>query len=192
MADKFMTADSIHAGATSVSVFFALEDTTTGAATTAKVAADMTGSYWRQAGLRVAITLSDLVGVDSVYSAGGVKEVDGTNMPGLYRLDVPDAAVASGADWVVFAVKVAGCKASRVPVALPTHGNLRDAIFAKVVESAGSYTAQQALSILLAVLAGQTTAGGATLKTPNGASTRVAATINVSNERTAMTLTPSA
>jgi hypothetical protein len=47
------------------------------------------------------------------------------------------------------------------------------------------------LSIVLAVLAGVTATGGATLKSPSGASTRVAATIDGSNNRTAMTLSPS-
>lgn len=69
---------------------------------------------------------------------------------------------------------------------------IRDAIKALVVESQGSYTLQQVLSIILSVLAGVTADSGATLKTPNGLATRVAATVNASNERTAMTLTPSA
>jgi hypothetical protein len=69
---------------------------------------------------------------------------------------------------------------------------IRDAVWAKVVEAQGSYTAQQVLSVYLAVLAGITADAGATLKTPNGVAIRVAATVNGSNERTAMTLTPSA
>lgn len=60
-----------------------------------------------------------------------------------------------------------------------------------VIESAGSYTVQQALSILLSACAGVTTSSGATLKTPDGSATRIAATLNSSNERTAITLTPS-
>ena len=192
MSDLFLTPGTLKAGSTSVSVYFELEDTTTGAPTTGKVGADMTGSYWRQGGVRVAITVSDLAAVNSVYSSGGVKEVDATNMPGLYRLDLPDAAVATGADWAVAQIKVTGCKAARVRLALPTYGLLRDTLFAKVVESAGNYTAQQALSIILAALGGVTTTGGTVLKTPDGSATRIAATINGSNERTAMTVTPSA
>lgn len=65
-------------------------------------------------------------------------------------------------------------------------------IWAKVVEVNPSTTAQAALSIILAAVAGVTTAGGATLKDPDGTANRIAATINASNERTAMTLTPSA
>lgn len=67
---------------------------------------------------------------------------------------------------------------------------IRDAVAGTVVETEGSYTLKQVLSIALAVLAGQTDDAGATIKTPNGAATRVAATLS-SNERTAMTLTPS-
>lgn len=61
-----------------------------------------------------------------------------------------------------------------------------------VVESQGSYTLGQVLSILLSALAGVTSSSGAILKTPDGVTTRITATINVSNERTAMVLVPSA
>lgn len=67
---------------------------------------------------------------------------------------------------------------------------IRDAVMGAVVETQGSYTLKQFASIALAVLAGQTDDAGATIKTPNGAATRVAATLS-SNERQAMTLTPS-
>ena len=192
MADKFLTADSVKAATTSVSLFFSLKATTTSAAVTGKVAADMTASYWRQGGLRVAIGLSNLAAVDSAYSSGGVKEVDATNQPGLYRLDVPDAALIAGADWVVFSIVVAGSIPVDVPVALPTYATLAAALLGTVIETEGSYTVKQALSVMLAALAGVTASSGATLKTPNGAATRIAATIDGSNNRTAMTLTPSA
>ena len=61
-----------------------------------------------------------------------------------------------------------------------------------IVEDQGNYTIQQVLSIVLSVLAGITTNNGLTLKTPNGVVSRVAATVDVNNNRTAMTLTPSA
>ena len=64
-------------------------------------------------------------------------------------------------------------------------------IWAKVCESQGSYTAQQIMSIMLSALAGVTSSGGAVLETPDGVANRISATVNASNERTAMTLTPS-
>lgn len=191
MSDKFL-AGGITAGAVSVSLPAQLVATTTQADVTGKVAADVTASYWRQGGVRVAITVADLGSVNAAYSAGGFKEVDATNMPGAYRFDVPDAALATGADWVVVFLKVAGCISIPFRLDLTTYTPISSALLASIVETEGSYTVKQALSIALAVLAGQSTSGGATLKTPNGAATRVAATVNGSNERTAMTLTPSA
>jgi len=64
------------------------------------------------------------------------------------------------------------------------------AVGGRIVETQGSYTLDQAFRIILAVLAGVTTTGGSVFKTPNGVSTRVTATVNASDERTAMTLTP--
>ena len=67
-----------------------------------------------------------------------------------------------------------------------------DEIWNNVVETQGSYTGQQVMSILLSVLAGETNTGGTIFRTPNDLATRVSATIDGSNNRTAMTLTPSA
>ena len=68
---------------------------------------------------------------------------------------------------------------------------IANAVKATVIEAQGSYTLQQALSIILSLLAGVTADAGATLKTPNGSATRAVITLNSSNERTAVTLTPS-
>lgn len=179
------------AGSGSVTLYFNLQDETTTAPVVGKVAADIVGSYWRQGGLRTAITMTNLAAVDSAYSAGGMKEVDAANMPGLYRVDVPDAALAVGADWVVFSFNETGSISVVIPIALPTYGLLRDTMFDVVVEQAGNFTAQQTLSVILAAVAGRSTSGGTTLKTPDGTATRIAATINGANERTNMTITPS-
>ena len=64
-------------------------------------------------------------------------------------------------------------------------------IWANVCETNGSRTAQQILSVVLAAVAGVTSSGGAVFSDPAGTSTRISATVNGSNERTAITLTPS-
>ena len=97
----------IIAGSTSVSIPIVLRKTSDSTEQTGKVAADMTAYYWRQGSANVSISLSDLGAVNSAYASGGVKEVDSTNQPGLYRLDLPNAALATGVDWVVVSVKVA-------------------------------------------------------------------------------------
>lgn len=74
----------------------------------------------------------------------------------------------------------------------PTAATIATTVLNSVVETQGSYSLKQAMSVCLAVLAGVTSDSGATISTPNGAATRVAATTNASNERTAMTISPSA
>jgi len=64
-------------------------------------------------------------------------------------------------------------------------------IWAKICETEGSRTAQQIMSILLSALAGVTADAGATLKDPAGTNTRIALTIDGSNNRTASIVTPS-
>ena len=96
-------------GATSQSIPIEIKDSsvTTGAGLTglAYNTAGLTAYYWRAGGTATAITLATLAAVNSGYSSGGFKEVDAANMPGMYRLDVPDAAFASGANWVIIELK---------------------------------------------------------------------------------------
>ena len=60
----------------------------------------LVASYVRPGAARTAITLATQTATGA-YSSGGFVEVDGTNMPGIYRLDVPDAALATGVNAVV-------------------------------------------------------------------------------------------
>jgi hypothetical protein len=126
---------------------------------------------------------------DSLIAGSANLAVDATKVGGTVQtggdLAVLVAAILAdtGTDGVV--VNAAGLATDAVT-------EIVNAIKAAVVETEGSYTIQQVLSIVLAVCAGITASGGASLKTPNGVAVRVAATINTSSERTAMTLTPSA
>lgn len=101
---------SIKKGATSQSVYIEVLDSTstTGGRKTGLAfnTASLTAYYVRNQGSATAITLATLAAANSAWSSGGFKEVDATNMPGVYRLDVPDAAVAAGAgDDVTFTLK---------------------------------------------------------------------------------------
>jgi hypothetical protein len=66
-----------------------------GAPLTGKVAADFALSY-RRAGANVPLSLSNLASVDAAHTDGGLYEVGN----GEYRLDLPDAACATGANQV--------------------------------------------------------------------------------------------
>ena len=91
---------SILAGATSqtINVFVQDSSSTTGAGLTGLVynSASLTAYYVFPRATAAAITLATLAAANSAWSSGGFKEIDATNMPGWYRLDLPDAVLASG------------------------------------------------------------------------------------------------
>lgn len=95
----------IKAGATSQIIYLEVLDSTstTGGRKTGLVfnTSSLTAYYALNGAAAVAITLATLAAANSAYSSGGFKEVDATNMPGIYRLDLPNAAVASGPSVVV-------------------------------------------------------------------------------------------
>jgi len=64
----------------------------------------ISASYVRSGAARVGISLVSQT-VSGVWTSGGFVEVDAVNMPGLYRIDVPDGALASGANQVTLMIK---------------------------------------------------------------------------------------
>ena len=64
----------------------------------------ITASYVRSGGARVGITLASQT-VAGPWTSGGFVEVDAVNMPGLYRIDIPDAAFVSGVNQVTLMIK---------------------------------------------------------------------------------------
>jgi hypothetical protein len=163
---------------------------TAGAIDATAIAADAIGSSELAASavteIQSGLSTLDAAGVRSAVGLAAANldtQLSGINAK-TTNLPASPAAVGS-------AMTLAANAVDANAVATDAVNEITAAIKALVVESAGSYTLGQVLSILLAALAGVTADGGATLKSPNGAATRIAATINVSNERTAMTLTPS-
>lgn len=61
--------------------------------------------YRREGGLKVAITLATLATVDAAHTDGGFIHIG----DGVYRLDLPDAAVAEGADHVYVSGSLTDC-----------------------------------------------------------------------------------
>lgn len=95
-----MAKFSIQGGATSESVNLFIQDSssTTGAGLTGLVynSAGLTCYYNSRRGNATAVTLATLANPDSAWSSGGFKEISSTNMPGMYRFDIPNAALVSG------------------------------------------------------------------------------------------------
>lgn len=120
MADK--NQGPIIVGTTAYSTNIVLRSAADGTEISGKAAADLTAYYWRQGGTPTAIVLSNLAAIGSVFSSGGVKEAEATNMKGTYRLDIPDSAWLVGADWVEVDVSCAGSYVFKKEFALATKG----------------------------------------------------------------------
>ncbi len=67
-------------------------------------AASFTAYYVRPLGSATAITLATQT-VTGAWSSGGWVEVDATNLPGIYRFDIPNAVFATGVDHAVVMLK---------------------------------------------------------------------------------------
>jgi hypothetical protein len=92
--------------------------------------------------------------IAQAWTAGGFAEVDATNMPGIYRLDLPDAALAAGADDVTVVVRGAS----------GTNG----AVMTVKLSSGGLTEAQTASAVLDAVSSSYVTAGSIGYAIQNG------------------------
>ena len=71
--------------------------------------------------------------IAQAWTSGGFAEVDSTNMPGVYRLDLPDAALAAGADDVTVVVRGASGTNGAVMTVKLSSGGLTSAQTAAAV-----------------------------------------------------------
>lgn len=181
-------------GATSKIAHIFVQDSTstTGAGKTGLTNTSFTANY-----IRPGDSASTASTVNSITTLGtfagsatncGVKEVSAANMPGVYELHFANNMLAAGADQCALILTATGA----VPTVLEVQ--LTDPMFlsglAQVVEDQPSTTAQAALSLILAATAGRTSNNGNTFASPNNAETRITATTDVNNNRTAITLAP--
>ncbi len=109
--------------------------------------------------------------IAQAWTAGGFAEVDATNMPGVYRLDIPDAALAAGADDVTLVVRGAS----------GTNG----AVMTVKLSSGGLTSAQTASAVWGATVAGYNTAtdfGGVVNETRSVVGSTEAYVLDVPNQ----------
>lgn len=71
--------------------------------------------------------------IAQAWTSGGFAEVDATNMPGVYRLDIPDDALAAGADDVTIVVRGASGTNGAVMTIKLSSGGLTSAQTASAV-----------------------------------------------------------
>ncbi|KKM13800.1 hypothetical protein LCGC14_1712550 [marine sediment metagenome] len=104
----------VTAGKTDVSVYFYIvqdaSGTSPGEPKTALLFSDIetggSASYMRQGAARTDFALITLASASAAHADGGFILVDDTNLPGVYRCDVPDAAFATGVDEVTVGLVV--------------------------------------------------------------------------------------
>src|SRR5262245_6290750 len=107
-------------GSTSQSVQFFLRDSVTGQPK-GNLAFDTPGAragYVRQGGSSVGYALVSLAGPTVPWVSGGFFQVDPAPSPGVYRLDVPNAALAAGAGFVTLSLGFDGTFGEAVLVLL--------------------------------------------------------------------------
>jgi hypothetical protein len=94
---------TIKHGATDQSTVIRIIDSTTGAPEQAVEHGDITLWYRREGGSVTSITPASLAAANSAHADGGIEHLD----DGYYRVDLPDAACATGAAGVVIGGSVA-------------------------------------------------------------------------------------
>jgi hypothetical protein len=161
--------------------------------------AGLSAFYFRDgATAGTAITL--VTATVGTFVSGGFKEIDATNLPGLYELDVPDAAFAAGANRVTIVIKGATSLVQEV-MEVPLVGNdpasqawstafnnaIAAAVLATAVES--GVTVKQMLEAIGAVCAGDYDNATSSFRAVgNHATTRVTQSTSVGNRTNTLTL----
>lgn len=105
------------AGSTSIRLQIFLRDSSVaydkGKTGLAHNTASFTANYFRD-GDTAATAITLVTATLGTWVSSGFIVVDGTNMPGMYELSIPNAAIAAGAKWVTLVLKGAAGLADEV------------------------------------------------------------------------------
>jgi hypothetical protein len=132
-------------GATDQSFYFKLVDSAAGTPETGLTIANIDATYVRTRAAAVKNDLTALGSVNAAHADNQAIEVDATNAPGLYRVDFPDAAFASGADKVILSITCAGCDPAMKEIELVA--NTAEDVFARLGAPAGASHAADVAAI---------------------------------------------
>lgn len=100
---------TVKKGAVDQTFYFKLVDSAAGTPETGLTIANIDATYVRNRAAAVKNDLTALAAVTTAHTDNQGIEIDATNAPGLYRIDFPDAAFATGVDKVILSVTCAGC-----------------------------------------------------------------------------------
>lgn len=108
-------------GSTDISTFVVLRTAADGVTKTGATIADIDLQYCRLGAAPAAkVDATALAGTDTAHTDNYGIEIDATDQPGLYRIDWPDAAFATGVREVILSVKLATCFTEHIRVELET------------------------------------------------------------------------
>lgn len=91
-----------------LSIFIQDSSSTTGAGLTGLLfsSAGLAWYYWREDEANVGATVVTLATMTrGTWATGGFIEKDAANMPGFYEIGIPNAALATGADWLAMELR---------------------------------------------------------------------------------------
>ena len=108
----------IRKGMSDITTYFKLVNPFTGVPETGLVVSDLDLTYVRDRGTAVKADMLELAAANSTHSDIKGYEVDGTNCPGLLRVDWPDAAFADGANRVQLCINGANIDPAYIEVEL--------------------------------------------------------------------------
>jgi hypothetical protein len=109
----------IQKGSTDISLYFLIVDSADGSPETGVTITDLDLQYVRFGAAPVAkVDATALAATNSAHADNKAIEIDGTDQPGLYRVDWPDAAFATGVDGVVLTVKGTGFHPAHMEIQL--------------------------------------------------------------------------
>lgn len=139
-------------GSTDVTIYPQLVHPTTFVPVTGATIANLDITYIRDRAAAVKADLSTPGGyvVTSAHTDNAAIEVDATNAPGVYRIDVVDAAFVAGVSRVQLVVNGAAIAPAVVEVELSPTGDVADAVWDEVLTSGThdvAYSAGQRLRL---------------------------------------------
>ena len=177
-------------GVADQTIFFVARDASNDPFTLAYNTAGIAVEYYRPGAAAVVAITPATQTANGAHADGGLIHIS----KGLVRLDLPDAACAAGVNEVLVSVAATGMKTLTLMIELsdadPTlAASTPTEIATEIMDTAveGAVTVKHSLQISNAALGGKSTNGGKTYRDLADSKDRLAATVDGSKNRTAVT-----
>lgn len=106
--------------------------------------AGLTAYYFREGSASTSV-ISLVNAVVGTWTSGGFKEVDDTNMPGVYEIGIPNACIASGSEQVIIFMRGA-LKMVNIPMEIQLDDNTAKDVYDRVPSDLGDVPTKSELN----------------------------------------------